>query len=209
MTYSLRERRRQMLRDEILEAAHALMTEKGYAALSMEELAARVGISKPTLYNQFPAGKEALVVAMAMQLMERVFTVVEGAALRQSPLDRLVELLRAAVHLQLEQGADAMQIWLPEVVQLLEANDASRSYLCKIDHLVVDSVREALAQGEIDPAMDVPSVVRIFNALIVSPNVGRLSSAGSPDPARMADTVAEVFRRGIARREGQGLPLTP
>lgn len=196
MSVSLRERRRQMLRDEILEAAHALMTEKGYAALSMDELATRVGVSKPTLYNQFPAGKDELIVAMAMQLMERVFAVIEGAA-TGSPLTRLVELLRAAVRLQLEQGADAMQIWLPEVVSLLEANPESRRYLCTIDRLVVDSVREGLANGEIDAAMDVPSVVRIFNALIVSPNVGRLSSAGSPDPELMADTVAEVFRRGI------------
>jgi AcrR family transcriptional regulator len=200
MTHSLRERRRQMLRDEILEAAHALMTEKGYAALSMDELATRVGVSKPTLYNQFPAGKDELIVAMTIQLMERIFTVIEGAAATESPLTRLVDLLRAAVRLQLEQGADAMQIWLPEVVRLLEANPDSRRHLCIIDELVVDSVREAIACGEIDPAMDVPSVVRIFNALIVSPNVGRLSSAGSPDPALMADTVAEVFRRGIAAK---------
>ncbi len=191
-----------MLRDEILEAAHNLMTEKGYAALSMDELATRVGVSKPTLYSQFPAGKDELIVAMAIKLMERIYAMVEVVVAGQTPLNRLVELLRAAVLLQLEQGADAMQIWLPEVVRLLEASPASQSHLCAIDKLVVDSVREAIASGEIDPAMDVPSVVRIFNALIVSPNVGRLSSAGSPEPALMADTVAEVFRRGIARAEG-------
>jgi AcrR family transcriptional regulator len=197
MAHTLRERRRLMLREEILEAAHALMTEKGYAALSMDELATRVGVSKPTLYSQFPAGKDELVIAMAMQLMERVFSLLEDEAAAASPLNRLVELLRTSIRLQLEHGADAMQIWLPEVVQLLETNPESRAHLCKIDQVVVESVREALALGEIDPAMDVASVVRIFNALIVSPNVGRLSSAGAPDPVRMADTAAEVFRRGI------------
>lgn len=197
MTSTLRERRRLMLREEILEAAHALMTEKGYAALSMDELATRVGVSKPTLYSQFPAGKDELVIAMAMQLMERVFSLLEDEAATESPLDRLVELLRTSIRLQLEHGTDAMQIWLPEVVQLLETNPESRTYLCKIDQVVVESVREAFALGEIDPAMDVASVVRIFNALIVSPNVGRLSSAGAPDPVRMADAAAEVFRRGI------------
>jgi AcrR family transcriptional regulator len=51
MTVPLRERRRQLLRDEILQAAAALLNEKGYAAMSMDELAGRAGISKPTLYG--------------------------------------------------------------------------------------------------------------------------------------------------------------
>ena len=54
MTVSLRERRRQLLYDEILTAVGELLGEKGYSAMSMDELAARVGISKPTLYSIFP-----------------------------------------------------------------------------------------------------------------------------------------------------------
>jgi AcrR family transcriptional regulator len=53
MTLTLRERQKQALREEIMNAAQELVAEKGYGAMSMDELAARVGISKPTLYAHF------------------------------------------------------------------------------------------------------------------------------------------------------------
>lgn len=201
MAGTLRERRRQLLRDEILEATHLLMAEKGYAALSMEELAARVGISKPTLYSQFPT-KEGLLATMATRLMERVFAIVEhSSGAGSSPLRRLVELLHTTVLLQLEQRTTAMQIWMPEVVQILENNPESRDYLLKVDRIVVDLVRAAIEAGEIDPDADIASIVRIFYALICSPNVGRLSITETPAPAAMADTVAALFWQGL-RRDG-------
>lgn len=118
MTHSLRERRRQMLREEILEATHQLLTERGYAAMSMDELAARVGVSKPTLYNQFPT-KEDLIAAMATQLIERTLALVAGER-SASPLERLLRFLHTSVRLQVEHRTSTMQLWLPEIVDLLE-----------------------------------------------------------------------------------------
>ncbi|NWF80950.1 MAG: TetR/AcrR family transcriptional regulator [Chloroflexi bacterium] len=197
MSQSLRERRRQLLRDEILEATHQLMAERGYAAMSMEELAARVGVSKPTLYNQFPT-KEDLVAAMATQLMERTFAHMasESAA---SPLERLLHFLHTSVRLQVERRTSAMQLWLPEILDLLERHPRSREYLCRVDETVVAMIHEAISAGEIDPAIDVASLVRVFYALSISPSIGRLSVTGEPDAERLADTVVELFRRGLAR----------
>lgn len=198
MASSLRERRRALLRDEILAATHQLMAERGYAAMSMEDLAARVGVSKPTLYSQFPT-KEDLVAAMALQLMERVFAQAEGAG-EASPLERLTRFLHTSVRLQVLHRTSAMQLWLPEIVDILERHPESRAFLCRVDEQLVATVRAAIDAGEIDPAADVASVVRIFNALNISPSIGRLTVSGDPDPDRLADTVVEVFRRGLAPR---------
>ena len=198
MTASLRERRKALLRDEILEATHQLMAERGYAALSMDDLAARVGVSKPTLYNQFPT-KDDLVAAMAIQLIERTFSqvVATGSA---SPLERLLRFLHTSVSLQIAHRTNTMQLWLPEVLDILERHQRSRDQLCRVDALLVATIHEAIAAGEIDPAIDVASAVRIFFALNISPSIGRLSITGDPDPTHLADTVVEVFRRGLAPR---------
>lgn len=204
MTHSLRERRKALLRDEILEATHLLMAERGYAALSMEELAARVGVSKPTLYSQFPT-KEDLVAAMATQLMERVFTDVAAAAPGRSPLERLMHFLHTTVRLQVERRTTAMQLFLPEVLTILERNAASRAQICRNEELVMGLLREAVAAGEIDPATDLASVARLLYALLIAPSMGRLSQTETPDPQVMADTFVTILRRGLAGPPPGGL----
>jgi AcrR family transcriptional regulator len=55
MDEQMRERR-----DRILEAARELLAERGYAAVTVRELAERCGVSVPTLYNRFES-KDALI----------------------------------------------------------------------------------------------------------------------------------------------------
>lgn len=200
MTHSLRERRRQMLREEILEATHQLLTERGYAAMSMDELAARVGVSKPTLYNQFPT-KEDLIAAMATQLIERMLAMVAGER-SASPLERLSRFLHTSVRLQVEHRTSTMQLWLPEIVDLLERHPHSRACLMRIDETIVATFHEAIRAGEIDPGADVPSLVRVYYALSLTPSVGRLSIVDEPDAERLADTVVDLFRRGLPQPVG-------
>jgi AcrR family transcriptional regulator len=48
-----RERRRAQTREEILDAALAVMTEQGVSALNLTEVARRVGLRQPSLYQYF------------------------------------------------------------------------------------------------------------------------------------------------------------
>lgn len=65
MTEALSKRARNRLdrTRAILEAALAVFAEQGFAGASMEAVAARAGITKPTLYQYFPS-KDALFQAM-------------------------------------------------------------------------------------------------------------------------------------------------
>src|SRR5689334_2017469 len=46
----------------ILDAAIALVGEVGYDRMTVEALAARAGVSKPTIYRRWPGGKDEIVV---------------------------------------------------------------------------------------------------------------------------------------------------
>jgi AcrR family transcriptional regulator len=65
-----RQARHRATREEILEAAWALVREQGLAALSMRELAAAVGMRAPSLYQYF-ASKLAIYDAMFGQGMRQ------------------------------------------------------------------------------------------------------------------------------------------
>lgn len=71
-----RERRKQQRPGELLEAALDLFVEKGFAATKSEEVAAKAGVSKGTLFLYFPS-KEELFKAVVRENVVR--TVTEGA----------------------------------------------------------------------------------------------------------------------------------
>jgi AcrR family transcriptional regulator len=57
-SHSKRERRKEARPGELLDAALDLFVEKGYAATRVEEVAARAGVSKGTLFLYFPSKEE-------------------------------------------------------------------------------------------------------------------------------------------------------
>src|SRR6187200_3798621 len=61
-----RERRKEARPGELLAAALDLFVDKGYAATRAEEVAARAGVSKGTLFLYFPS-KEELFKAVVME----------------------------------------------------------------------------------------------------------------------------------------------
>src|ERR1700730_17150352 len=68
-TPSLKERQRLEREELIIQAAEEVLLEKGYYETSMDEIAARVGIAKGTIYKHFP-GKEDLVLGIFKRDMQ-------------------------------------------------------------------------------------------------------------------------------------------
>ena len=65
---SARQRRKEARPQELLEAALSLFVEKGFAATRSEEVAAKAGVSKGTLYLYFPS-KEELFKAVVREAL--------------------------------------------------------------------------------------------------------------------------------------------
>ncbi|PIT81123.1 TetR family transcriptional regulator [Limnohabitans sp. 15K] len=72
-----RERRKQDRPGELLEAALDLFVEKGYAATRVEEVAARAGVSKGTLFLYFPSKEDLFKAVVRASVVEPV---TQGAA---------------------------------------------------------------------------------------------------------------------------------
>jgi AcrR family transcriptional regulator len=81
--------------EQTLEVAHRLFAERGYAAVTMDEIAGEVGVTKPLLYNYF-GNKERLYIACMERAGDALTATIAGAvAETDSPGDALGAGVRA------------------------------------------------------------------------------------------------------------------
>ena len=102
-TPSFRDRQRQFREDAILEATHELLAQKGFVAMTMDDVAQRVGIAKGSLYQHFKS-KEELLAVVLISFMDRISTFIENLPSKQSAIDRLKQTYRRAIELRFQQG---------------------------------------------------------------------------------------------------------
>ena len=67
---SFKARMLQVREDAIIHAVNRLLAEKGFDAMTVDEVAARVGIAKASLYKHFPS-KEDLAATAMVHVMRR------------------------------------------------------------------------------------------------------------------------------------------
>ena len=92
MSTSVADRRSQR-RDEILAAAWDIATESGLAAVSLHEVARRVGIRQPSLYG-YVTSKLDLYDAMYGQAYEQLLARLDGTPPRGTAREQLIRLSR-------------------------------------------------------------------------------------------------------------------
>lgn len=80
--------------EQTLAAAHLLFAERGYASVTMDEIAAAVGVTKPLLYNYF-GNKERLYIACMEQAGDSLIQAIADAI---GKTDSPGDALGAGVH---------------------------------------------------------------------------------------------------------------
>ncbi len=72
-----RQRRKEARPQELIDAALALFAEKGFAATRSEEVAARAGVAKGTLYLYYPSKEELLKAVISQRLSSQIAAAAE------------------------------------------------------------------------------------------------------------------------------------
>lgn len=85
-----------------MDVAEAHLSRQGYMGVSLEAIAAEVGVSKPALYYHFPGGKEQLFVEIAHRSLDRILSGLEGS---MAGVESGAGKLSAAARWLMEEGA--------------------------------------------------------------------------------------------------------
>jgi AcrR family transcriptional regulator len=95
-------------REQLLEVGRSLFAERGFEATSVEEIAAKAGVSKPVVYEHF-GGKEGLYAVIVDREMQKLLGMVDGALTDDHPR-RLLEQAALALLTYIEQDTDGFRI---------------------------------------------------------------------------------------------------
>lgn len=99
---SFRNTVRHHLRTTVLDAAYQLVSDRGWASVRMGEVAAAVGVSRQTLYNEF-GSKDQLGAALVQHETDQFVTGVADQLTRHA--DDLDKAITAAITYALDQAA--------------------------------------------------------------------------------------------------------
>src|ERR671910_2856652 len=75
-------------REQLLDIGRTLFAERGFEGTSVEEIAARAGVSKPVVYEHF-GGKEGLYAVVVDREMRQLLDMVTGALTAGHPRELL------------------------------------------------------------------------------------------------------------------------
>jgi AcrR family transcriptional regulator len=95
-------------REQLLDVGRTLFAERGFEGTSVEEIAAKAGVSKPVVYEHF-GGKEGLYAVVVDREMRRLLEMVTGALTGGHPRE-LLEQAAFALLDYIEQYTDGFRI---------------------------------------------------------------------------------------------------
>src|SRR5712692_6825988 len=134
-----RQRNREEMKNAILDAARQVMREEGVAALNLQEVARRVGVRAPSLYEYFP-GKMAIYDAL-FRMGVRIYA--ERSELLAQTNPSLWERARASLEHYMTFAQDYPELYqlvferpVPGFVPSEESMNESRQFLGKADQIV-------------------------------------------------------------------------
>lgn len=158
---SPRQRRKDARPSELLDAAMALFVEKGFAATKSEEVAARAGVSKGTLYLYFPSKEELLKAVIRHTLLADIARGAERLAQESGPTgELLVELMTDWwVNVYESPSSAIFKLVMTEVRNFPDIGEFYLHEVIEPGHRLIGSlVQRGIDRGEFRP-VDIDGVV--------------------------------------------------
>ena len=197
-------RRRAAVIDEALDHALAVMTEDGVGALSVSEVARRMGMRGPSLYKYF-SSLHALYDALFARGLASLDHAVEAAVADREPgLPRLLAGAAAIVRWCTENPALAQLLFwrvVPGFEPSPETFRASIDSTARARH----ELDEAVRRGELTQAASTDDALRLFTVVIsgvISQQLANEPGAAFEDGrfTRLTDDALQMFVHHYARR---------
>jgi AcrR family transcriptional regulator len=188
-------------RAEILAAAFACFAERGFAATRMEDVAARAGIAKGTLYLHF-ARKEDLVFALLDRELQTVMRVVEQAdSMGGTAREKLVFIQASLYRGLLGKRAQLLYILYNGADLKSVLRDKHGEVLRRIAGRITALLDEGKASGPFDAELPTDVMVNTFFSVLSPRAYKHLVLDKQMAPDELVRHIERIYFRGIAAAE--------
>jgi AcrR family transcriptional regulator len=201
-TRPLRERQREEREALIIAAAQEVFAELGYHDTSIDEIAARVGISKGTMYSHF-ASKEDLLGAVFERELDSLIAQIEEISRASVPV-------RARLEQVLLQGYTGTHGIQPRVLELHNLPGPARDVVKKratlrrnievVTDLISELIEEGKLTGELEATIPTSYMLAAFLNLASPRYYARLLEDEQLTPAEFVTNVSHIFFQGVLAR---------
>jgi AcrR family transcriptional regulator len=160
------------VREAILDAAFSELTDSGYAALSVEAVAARAGVNKTTIYRRWPTLDDLLVDAL-MTWSHDAFSGQDTGSIETDLLAlgrQLADVLNAGV------GRQVVALVLTAGLRSAQLRETTRRYFDHQAERAIPVIARAIDRGELPADCDANALLTTFRA----PLFYRMVTTGDP-----------------------------
>ena len=180
----------------ILDAATAVLSQKGYDLMTMDDVAGTVGISKPSLYKHFKS-KEELIGAALIRLLDGALEYVAALDTALSPLQKLSALLEWALRVRLGGGLPFLPSTSPHVRDMLIRNVKYMLRIMKLNRQLEALVKLAQQQGQLNRELPTDVILFSYYARTCDPAVEYLQKYSKMEPENIVRHMLKVSFEGL------------
>jgi AcrR family transcriptional regulator len=188
-----------MTRDEILEAAAQIFSQKGFHAASMQDIAQAVNLKKASLYHHVNNKQEILVSILDQALDLLIERMIEVMARPLSPNEKLRQAMISYLQAMLEHRELASVLLLEYRSLEPEMRDRHIPRRDRFERLWRDLIQEGLDQGVFccaDSDLAVRALLGVMNWTITW-----YRPDGKLTPEAIAAQFADLFLNGLLTRK--------
>ena len=198
---TLREQQHKLREDVILSEVNSLLAEKGYDLMTVDEVAARVGIAKPSLYKHFES-KEALAAAALVRLLERTRDAIAAQPARAPALDKLKGVVRWALREHLDGRMPSLPSTRSALRESLVRHPGYVDLLIEVSDRLGAWIEEAQRGKAIAPRLPPEVVLYTLFARACDPVSDYLKLSGTYTDEEIVELVTATCFDGLAARGG-------
>jgi TetR/AcrR family transcriptional regulator, regulator of autoinduction and epiphytic fitness len=193
---SFKQQMLQAREEAIVQTVNRLLAEKGFDLMTVDEVAAEVGIAKASLYKHFPS-KEDLATAAMVRALERTHTFLDSLPADAPPAEQLRAVARWSLQLQL---AGEMPTLPSENSRLRATLMASKPYvdsLIRVSDRMGAWIEAAQADGSINPKLPAILVLYTLYARACDPVPQFLRASGQFSDEQIIEMVLQTCFDGL------------
>ena len=166
--------------DAIVQATSRLLGEKGFETMTVDEVAAAVGIAKASLYKHF-AGKDDLCAAAMVHVVGRLQRFLGALPGELDSLQCLQALLHWLLQLQLGDETPLLPERNSALAQTLRACDVYHAAMQEVSARILSWITQAQASGQLRPELPPDVILCALLARSADPMLAMLRERGYED----------------------------
>ena len=198
---SLKEKQRQEREALILQAAEEVLMEKGYHETSIDEIAARVGIAKGTVYLHFPS-KEDLVIAIferdLQQLLQYIDSTMDSTLTAREKIEAIFDLMHGGIISKRMQLLFSISSSAGLRHLLVEKKGCLREIWDQLSARLNSLFEAGKAAGDFDPTLPTMVMRSAFYSLLSPKSYDRLMTEGQMSGEEVATNLKRIYFKGIS-----------